>query len=137
MSISLIMLQDESNSYFFNTCHTTSNFDKSNSSKMVDSFLFYTNNTKISLLEYFLSFLISTNVIAYLFFLLISQISRLSLYSKTKNISYKFYDFCIWNIQNKDLSLKFICIKSILFVPKNSNFSLRQVFELLNLFILP
>jgi hypothetical protein len=104
---------------------------------MVDSFLFYTSNTKISLLEYFLSFLISTNVIAYLFFLLNPQISRLSLYSKTKNISYKFYDFCIWNIQNKDLSLKFICIKSILFVPKNSNFSLRQVFELLNLFILP
>ena len=119
--------------YFFHICHTTSNSDTSNSSKRVNSFLFYTNNTKISLLGYSLSFLISIHVLAYSLFLFHPQTALLSLYLKPKSISYKFYDFYISSIRNKDQSLNFICTKSILFVSNYSNSSSRQVLQFVNL----
>ena len=122
---------DGFNLAFFSTFHTISNFGRSNSSKMVNSFLFRKHNTWISSKDYSLLISFSTHVLVCLLSLVHLQVTLRSSRSGTKNSFCRFCDFCIWNIRNKGQSLKLFYIWNIKFLPNYNSSSFRLVFVLL------
>lgn len=113
------------NLVFFSTFHTISNFDRFNSSKMVNSSLFRTHNTWISSKDYSLLISFSTHVLVCLLSLVHLQVTLHSSRLGTKNSFCRFCDFYIWNIRNKGQSSKLFCIWSIKFVPNYNSSSFR------------